>query len=144
MIAQPNKSTLRILIVDDTSQVRQDLRTVLPMMETEAGVHLEVIGEAADGQEAVRQAAALNPDVVLMDLAMPVMNGFAATLEIKARNPHTRVVILTVYNDVESREKAVLAGADDFVEKGVSLERIIKAVAPSPINGGRTTFNCGH
>lgn len=134
MIAQLNKSTIRILIVDDNPQVRQDLRIVLPMMEREAGVHLEIVGEAADGQEAVRQAAALNPDVVLMDLAMPVLNGIAATQEIKARNPQTRVVILTVYNDKESREKAEQAGADDFVEKDVSLERIIQAVANSPNN----------
>ncbi len=133
MIAQPNTSTIRILIVDDTNQVRQDLKTVLSMMEIEIGVHLEIVGEAADGQEAILQAAALQPDVILMDLAMPVMNGFAATQEIKARNPHTRVVILTVYNDVESREKAELAGADDFVEKGVSLSRIIQAIATGPV-----------
>ncbi len=128
MITQPNESTIRILIVDDSPHVRQDLRTVLPMMDREAGVNLEVVGEAADGQEAVRQAASLKPDVVLMDLAMPVLNGIDATREIKARNPHTRVVILTVYNDAESKKKAELAGADDFVEKGVSLERIIQAI----------------
>jgi DNA-binding NarL/FixJ family response regulator len=133
MMAQPQKSTLRILIVDDTAQVRRDLKTVLSMMDIEAGVYLEIVGEAADGQEAIRETATLKPDVVLMDLAMPVMNGFAATQVIKAGNPHTRVVILTIYDDAESREKAQLAGADDFIEKGVSLDRLFQAVAPSNV-----------
>ncbi len=131
MTPQLDKPTLHILIVDDVPQVRKDLRTVLPMIAVESGINLEVIGEAADGQEAIHQTLTLKPDVVLMDLVMPVLNGYAATQEIKAHSAQTRVVILTVHDDDESREKARLASADDFVEKGASLERLFRAIAPA-------------
>jgi NarL family two-component system response regulator LiaR len=134
MVTEQNETSIRILIVDDTAQVRQDLRTVLPLMDKEAGVNLEVVGEAADGWEAIRMAAALKPDVILMDLAMPVLDGFTTTMKIKAGNPHTRVVILTVYNDEELREKAEIAGADDFVEKGAPLNRLYNAIATRAIS----------
>jgi DNA-binding NarL/FixJ family response regulator len=128
-MAQTNKTSIRILIVDDTAPVRQDLKTILPIMADRARVTLEIVGEAEDGQEAIRLAARMKPDVVLMDLAMPGMNGFLATQEIKAANPGARVVILSVYGDSESRKKAKLAGADDFIEKGAPLECIFQAVA---------------
>jgi DNA-binding NarL/FixJ family response regulator len=134
MLPQTNKSCIRVLIVDDTAQVRRDLTTVLLMMGKEAGINLEIVGEAADGQEAIQLSARLKPDVVLMDLAMPILNGFAATREIKNYRPLTRVVILTVYNDEVSRENARLAGADDFVEKGAPLNRLFQAIAPSHTN----------
>jgi DNA-binding NarL/FixJ family response regulator len=134
MLPQTNKSCIRVLIVDDTAQVRRDLTTVLLMMGKEAGINLEIVGEAADGQEAIQLSARLKPDVVLMDLAMPILNGFAATREIKNYRPLTRVVILTVYNDEVLRENARLAGADDFVEKGAPLNRLFQAIAPSHTN----------
>jgi DNA-binding NarL/FixJ family response regulator len=137
MLPQTNKRCIRVLIVDDTAQVRRDLTTVLLMMDKEAGINLEIVGEAADGQEAIQKTAIMKPDVVLMDLAMPILNGIAATREIKANNPCTRVVILTVYNDEEAGEKARCAGADDFVEKGASLNRLFQAIAPSDKNRGK-------
>jgi DNA-binding NarL/FixJ family response regulator len=121
-------TSIRVLIVDDMPQVRQDLRTVLSLAGTACGVTLEVVGEAGNGQEAIQQARVLQPDVVLMDLGMPVMDGFAATRQIKALHPSIRVVALTVYSAVESQEKAIQAGVDAYVEKGAPVSDIIQAI----------------
>jgi DNA-binding NarL/FixJ family response regulator len=113
----------RVLIVDDSPQVRQELRTLLPL----AG-DIEIVGEAADGREAIRLAQALQPDVVLMDLEMPVLDGYEATRQIKASSPSCRVVALTVYGDPLSRNQAAEAGADVFLVKGVSVETLVQAI----------------
>ncbi len=117
-------SALRLLIVDDVAQVRQDLRTALAL----AG-GIDVVGEAADGLEAVELAARLRPDVVLMDLAMPVMDGCEAARRIKEARPSCRVVVLTVHGDEEIRQRAFRAGTDDFVVKGAALETLVRAVS---------------
>jgi len=114
----------RILIVDDSPQVRQELRTLLPL----AG-DIEIVGEAADGQEAIRLAQALQPDVVLMDLEMPVLDGYEATRQIKALSPSCRVVALTVHGAEAAREKASQSGVDVFLVKGVSVETLVGAVS---------------
>jgi DNA-binding NarL/FixJ family response regulator len=114
----------RVLIVDDSPRVRQELRTLLPL----AG-DIEIVGEAADGLEAVRLAQALLPEVVLIDLEMPVVDGYEATRQIKAVSPSCRVVALTVHGYEAARQKAVQAGADVFLVKGVSLETLIGAVS---------------
>ncbi len=103
----------RVLIVDDRPQVRQDLRTLLPLLW-----QVEVVGEAGDGAEAVQVAAALHPDVVLLDLEMPGVDGYEAARQIKSRGLAKRIVVLTVHGYPEAREKAWQAGVDDFVEKG--------------------------
>ena len=113
----------RVLIVDDSPQVRRELRTLLPL----AG-NIEIVGEAADGLEAVRLAEALRPHVILMDLEMPVMDGYQAARQIKARCPSCRVVALTVYGDPDSRTQAAQAGVDVFLVKGVSLEALVQAI----------------
>jgi DNA-binding NarL/FixJ family response regulator len=82
----------RVLIVDDNAQVRRELHTMLAL----AG-EIDVVGEAADGQEALRQVKALQLDVVVMDMEMPVMDGYEATRQIKAISPDCRVVALTVH-----------------------------------------------
>ena len=114
----------RVLIVDDSPQVRQELRTLLPL----AG-EIEIVGEATDGLEAVRLAEALQPDVVLMDLEMPVMDGYEAARKIKSRWPACRVVALTVHGYEAARQKASQSGVDVFLVKGVSVEALVQAIS---------------
>ena len=118
-----NTARIRILIVDDREQVRQDLKTVLGLVEG-----LEVIGEAADGLEALHQAEELGPDVVLMDLVMPRMDGFEATRRIKDRCLARGVVALTVYGDTTTRKRAASVGVDAFVEKGASIQTLSEII----------------
>jgi DNA-binding NarL/FixJ family response regulator len=114
----------RVLIADDNPQVRHELRTLLPL----AG-DIEIVGEAADGREALRLAQALQPDVVLMDVEMPVLDGYEATRQLKATSPSCRVVALTVHGYEAARQKAVQAGADVFLVKGISLETLVGAIS---------------
>jgi len=117
----------RVLIVDDSPQVRRELRTLLPL----AG-DIEVVGEAADGREAIRLAEALQPEVVLMDLEMPVLDGYEATRQIKAGFPSCRVVALTVHGYETARQKAMQAGVDLFMVKGAALESLVEAISARP------------
>jgi DNA-binding NarL/FixJ family response regulator len=114
----------RVLIVDDSPRVRQELRTLLPL----AG-DIEIVGQAADGQEAIRLAMALQPDVVLMDLEMPVLDGYEATRQIKASSPSCRVVALTVHGYEAAWQKASQSGVDVFLVKGVSVETLVQAIS---------------
>ena len=114
---------IRVLIVDDVSKVRQDLRTVLTL----AG-DIEIVGEAADGLEAIHQAKALQPDVVLLDLEMPVLDGCEAARQIKAICPSCRVIALTVHDYKEAQQKAFQAGMDDFIVKGTPVEALMQAI----------------
>jgi DNA-binding NarL/FixJ family response regulator len=121
-------SPIRVLIVDDMAQVRRELGMVLALAGDDAGQPVEIVGEAANGQEAIQLATTLQPDVVLMDLAMPVLDGFAATQAIKAAHPSIRVVVLTVLDYRAAGEKATLAGADGFIEKGASVAEIFQTI----------------
>lgn len=121
-------SRMRVLIVDDVDRVRRELRKVLILAGDAAGQPVEIVGEAANGQEAIRLAAAFQPDVVLMDLVLPVLDGFAATRAIKTAHPSVRVVVLTVLDYPTAGEKAIQAGADGFIEKGASVTEIFQAV----------------
>jgi two-component system invasion response regulator UvrY len=86
------------------------------------------VGEAGNGQEAVQQAASLQPDVVLMDLEMPVMGGYEATRQIKACSPDCRVIALTIHSDETVRQQASQAGVDDFIVKGAPMDSLIHAM----------------
>jgi DNA-binding NarL/FixJ family response regulator len=110
------------------AQVRKDLRNVLTLAGAAWGIPIEVVGEAGNGQEAIRQAETLRPDVVLMDLAMPVLDGWTATQQIKALDAGIGVIVLSVHGDPVAREKAGHAGADGFVVKGDAVEEICAAI----------------
>src|SRR3970040_2553974 len=115
---------IRVLIVDDVDQVRQDLRTLLTL----AG-NIEIVGEAANGLEAVYKVGLLQPEVVLIDLEMPVLDGYEATCQIKTRCPSCRVVALTVHGYDAARHKASQAGVDGFVLKGAPVETLVQAIS---------------
>jgi DNA-binding NarL/FixJ family response regulator len=114
---------VKVLIADDVAQVRQDLRLALDL----AG-GIKVIGEATDGRQAVELAARLKPQVLLLDLEMPVLDGWEAARQVRATCPACRLVALTVHGDDGSRRQALAAGIDDFVVKGAGLEALLEAV----------------
>lgn len=115
--------TVRILVVDDQALVRSGFRLVL-----EASGGIEVVGEAADGGQALTLAAALTPDVVLMDLRMPVMDGVEATRRLLATPGGPRVLVLTTFDLDEHVYDAMKAGASGFLLKDVRPEQLVAAV----------------
>jgi DNA-binding NarL/FixJ family response regulator len=119
----PTSSFISVLIADDLPDVRQDLRMLLEL----AG-HFKVVGEAANGLEAVQKAEEYHPDVVVLDLEMPVMDGIQAAFQIKDRHLARKVVILSIHADPDNLERARKAGADDYVQKGASIESLIQAI----------------
>jgi DNA-binding NarL/FixJ family response regulator len=114
---------IRVLIADDQALFREGLRTVL------VAQGFEVVGEAANGEEAVRLAAELAPEVVLMDLRMPVLDGVAATRRIAQRGGAPRVVALTTFDDDESVFEALRAGALGYLLKDTRSPRLAEAIA---------------
>ena len=123
--------TISVLLTDDHQVVRQGIRMVL-----ELDPDLKVVGEASNGEEALRQARRLKPDVVLMDLVMPVMDGVKATGEIRRELPDTEVVALTSVLEDASVTGAVRAGAIGYLLKitgGDELRRAIKAAAAGQV-----------
>jgi DNA-binding NarL/FixJ family response regulator len=114
---------IKILIVDDLEHVRQGLRTILQLADD-----LEVVGEASDGLEAIQLAGQLEPDVVLIDLEMPQLDGLEATQRIKNYYPHIGVVMITIHDDASNRERAARVGVDAFVEKGIAFEVLLKTI----------------
>ncbi|MCE5259432.1 MAG: response regulator transcription factor [Chloroflexi bacterium] len=111
----------RILIADDQKPTRQGLHALLAFLPG-----IEWVGEAVDGQEAVDLVAVVHPDVVLMDVRMPVMDGIEATRRIKSQNPQVKVIVLTLYSEYQT--KALAAGADIFLDKGGSPESLRDAI----------------
>lgn len=115
--------TIRVLLVDDQELIRLGFRMVL---ETEPD--LEVIGEAADGRAAIAQSAALAPDLVLMDIRMPGLDGIAATEAIVREHPQTRVLVLTTFDLDEYAFGAIRAGASGFLLKDAQRHELLSAV----------------
>ncbi|WP_020574221.1 response regulator [Actinopolymorpha alba] len=116
-------ATLRVLIADDDDLMRAGLRAVLSSDET-----VEVVGEAADGGDAIEQTRQLGPDVVLMDVRMPNLDGIAATREIVAAVPDARILILTTFEDDDYVFGALAAGASGFLLKRTRPEDLIAAI----------------
>jgi DNA-binding NarL/FixJ family response regulator len=112
-----------ILIVDDNSGVRNVLTRIL-----QKGREFSVVGEAEDGSEALELARALSPDLILMDLAMPRVNGLEATRKIKIERPGTKVIILTRYDEDAYRQAATQSGADAFLPKGTRLAELLATI----------------
>ena len=127
---------INVLVVDDHPVVRSGLSGVLSTLEG-----LEVVGVAADGAEAVRETVLHRPDVVLMDLQMPGMDGLAAIREIARVAPTTRVCVLTMFNDDDSLFAAMRAGAHGYLLKGAEQDEIARAVRA--IAAGEVIFGPG-
>jgi NarL family two-component system response regulator YdfI len=117
---------IRILVADDHRIVREGLRLILESQE-----EFQLVGEAADGAEAVRLAAELGPDVILMDLRMPGMDGISAIQAIRARDPQAAIVILTTYNEDDLMIRGLRAGARGFLLKDTDRETLFRAIRAS-------------
>lgn len=117
------KGPIRLLIVDDHTVVRKGLSALLT-----SKYNMEVIGEAADGVEAVDEAARLQPDVILMDLVMPRKTGLEAIIEIKKENPRARILVLTSFDDDAQIVAAIRAGAMGYVLKDASPDELIDTI----------------
>ena len=113
---------LRVLLADDHTMLRESLRRFL----SDEG--FDVVGEAGDGEEALRLTEELRPDVVLMDVSMPVLDGVEATRTLRRRFPDTEVVVLTMFGDSAVAERAFRAGAAGFLAKDCSLDEVAEAI----------------
>jgi DNA-binding NarL/FixJ family response regulator len=120
---RPGLRGIRVLIVDDHTVLRDTLRLLLEM-----NGEVEVIGEAADGRQAIDMAEQLKPDVVLMDTAMPGLNGIEATAQIRKRMPKTKILILSGYGHEDQVRAALRAGASGYVLKSSSSEELLLAI----------------
>ncbi len=114
---------IRLLLVDDQAIIRQGLRSLL-----EANSDMQVVGEAENGQRAIEQIPMLQPDIVLMDIRMPVMDGVAATQAIVEQYPQTRVLVLTTFDDDEYVSQAMRLGAKGYLLKDTEPEELALAI----------------
>jgi DNA-binding NarL/FixJ family response regulator len=121
-VKKANLDPVRVLIADDDDVVREELGSYL----VDEG--FQIVGFASDGLQAFEQAAWLRPDVVLMDLRMPNMDGVAATNLIKSHSPEIPVVILTAFPSPDNRWAAQLSGAFSFLDKGASLPMLVETL----------------
>jgi NarL family two-component system response regulator LiaR len=124
---------IRVMLVDDHAVVRSGLSTFLLVFDD-----LELVGEAKNGDEALRMCDRLQPDVILMDLVMPVMDGATATRAIRHRYPHIQVVALTSFPEEDLVQKALQAGAISYLLKNVSADELADAIRKA--YAGRATL----
>ena len=117
------KNTIRILLVDDHTILRDGIRSLL-----EDELDMEVIGEAEDGHAAVKMTAQLEPDVVVMDIAMPLLNGLEATRQIKRNNPQVKVLILTMHENEEYIRQVLATGAMGYILKDAAARELLGAI----------------
>lgn len=126
--------SLHILIADDHPLFRKGMRTLLT-----ATAETEVIGEATTGQEVIELAATLQPDVILMDLQMPGINGIEATRQILQTSPHIRILVITLFEDDASVFSALRAGARGYVLKDTKEEEMVRAIRA--VGSGEAIFS---
>ena len=115
--------SIRILLVDDQRMFREGVRAGL---QHDAGI--EVVGDTGEGEEAIRLAVELRPDVVLLDLRMPGMDGVEAARRIREEAPDTRIIVLTVSDEESDTAKALAAGANAYLLKDVSLSELVASI----------------
>jgi DNA-binding NarL/FixJ family response regulator len=126
--------SIRVLIADDHPLFRDGLRTLL-----QSGSDTEVVGEAAAGDETIAKAATLQPDVILMDINMPGINGIEATRHILHTSPHISILIVTMYEDDDSVFAAMRAGARGYLLKGADQEEMLRAI--KAVSRGEAIFS---
>jgi NarL family two-component system response regulator LiaR len=114
---------IRVLLVDDHAVVREGLRSFLALQDG-----LEIVGEASDGNDAIEQAQRLEPDVILMDLVMPGLDGIGAMRQLRARSPASRVIVLTSFLEDERVLPAIQAGAAGYLLKNVAPAELARAI----------------
>ena len=114
---------IKILFADDHGVVRSGLRALF-----KSSPEFMIVGEASDGEQAIRLAEKCNPDIVLLDITMPRVNGIEATQAIKRNNPDTRVLILTARGGMHDAERGMDAGADDYMTKPFSTKDLVARV----------------
>lgn len=128
------KTRIKLLLVDDHPVVRKGISACLARQE-----HLHIVGEAADGQEAVRKARELVPDIILMDLDMPQMNGLAVTELLRKEMPGIRVLILSMHSNTEYVMRIIQSGASGYVLKEAPAEELVRAI--DSVNAGEAFFS---
>ena len=119
----PRPSVCRVVIADDTPDIRTLLRWSI-----EPDDRFEIVGEAANGAEAVDLISSLDVDAILLDLAMPVMDGLQAIAQIKVASPGTRIVVLSGFDEGAMAGEALSRGADAYLEKGVAVSEITRVL----------------
>ncbi len=125
---------IRIIVADDHQIVRHGIVSLLSLNDA-----LQVVAEASDGRSAVDQTLALDPDVVLMDISMPEMNGLVATRQIKTKKPRVKVLVLSAYDNPEYVEEILQSGASGYLLKNTSPEELYAAI--EAVHGGNAFFS---
>jgi two-component system, NarL family, response regulator LiaR len=124
---EPTEGEIRVLIVDDHTMVRQGLRTFLELQD-HSMPRILVVGEAENGDQAVQLASRTQPDIVLLDLVMPHMDGIQATPKILAESPRARIIILTSFGEEDKVLPAIRAGAQGYLLKDIQPDELVRAI----------------
>src|SRR5467141_2380306 len=128
------KNRIKLLVVDDHPVVRRGISSCLARQE-----RFVIVGEAADGLEAVRKAKEILPDIILMDIDMPLMNGLAVTELLRCELPSVKVLILSMHSNPDYVHRLVQSGARGYVLKDASLEELVRAIGT--VDSGKTFFS---
>ena len=122
-ISEESRKLIRVFVADDPNTFRKILGNSLLMV-----LDIQIVGEAAAGEEAIKLADSLEPDVILMDITMPMMNGIQASRRIAKERPHTRIIAFSMHSDPEFMESMAQAGAVEYVCKDASLMDLLKVI----------------
>ena len=128
------RNTIRLLLVDDNPHARRGMAALMSLHP-----EINIVGEASNGQEAIAAAETIQPEIIVMDVQMPIINGIDATRLIKDRWPHVKVIVLTIYPNY--RVEAKFAGADAFLVKGCPAEELLSVVTGATMAENNPTCN---